>query len=58
MLAAVGDAEALKNNVQTLLQDHVKKTKFALAAKQKVQEFSRQETAKKTLVIYKNILAV
>ena len=56
LLVEVGDVSGLTRAVQKVLADHELRTKIISNAKSKVQEFSFQATAQKTLNIYQEII--
>lgn len=56
LLAPVGDAESLAQQVQRMLENSVLRKQMIENATQKVQGFSKAVTAKKTLETYKDIL--
>jgi len=56
ILAEEGDKDALANGVKELLENEKKRAELILAASSHIQSFSMQETAKKTLQIYTEIL--
>ncbi|MBP7243914.1 MAG: glycosyltransferase family 4 protein [Bacteroidia bacterium] len=56
LLVEVGDVSGLTRAVQKVLADHELRMKIISNAKSKVQEFSFQATAQKTLNIYQEII--
>ena len=56
LLKEVGDVDGLKEAVQRILSDHELRVKLINNAKMKVQGFSFQATAQKTLSIYQEII--
>jgi len=56
LLAPVGDAPQLAKHVHTLLTQPTLVANFIKKGKEIVQQFSKKQTAQKTLVVYKEIL--
>lgn len=57
LLANVGNATQLAENVTMLLKDELLRRKIKEGAAAKLRSFTKEETAKKTLEIYKKILS-
>jgi glycosyltransferase involved in cell wall biosynthesis len=57
MLAPIGDAQTLAAHIARIVSDTRFKNSLMEGAKQKVQEFSKERTAEKTLMLYQEVLA-
>lgn len=56
LLADVGDAETLANNIKTLIESKELQETLTKNAKQKVLEFSKEHMAQQTLEVYDSVL--
>ncbi len=56
-LAPIKDAPSLANKVDALLNDSSTRAKFVKNGQQTALQFSKEETARKTLVVYQEVLA-
>jgi len=57
LLSPVGDAERLGENLAALLTDKALASRLSAGARERVQEFSVQRTAERTLCVYRRLLA-
>ena len=56
LLASIGDAHQLAKNVQILLTQPSLATSLVKQGKETVQQFSKKQTARKTMIVYKEVL--
>lgn len=56
MLAPLQDSQTLADYILRLIHDHELKKTIVLRARDKVQEFTKENTAKKTLEVYRQVL--
>lgn len=56
LLAAIGDAEGLASHIQRIIADHLLRDRIINLAKERLREFSKEETARKTLQVYRELL--
>lgn len=57
LLAPIADAETLAANIERLLSNAPLKRSLVDGAYQKVKEFSKEQTASKTLAVYRDVLS-
>jgi L-malate glycosyltransferase len=57
MLAPVGDAGTLADHIKRVFHDNTLRDRIIGGASEKVSEFSKELTAKKTLAVYREVLA-
>jgi glycosyltransferase involved in cell wall biosynthesis len=56
LLADVGDTETLASNIKILIENKELQNTLTKNAKQKVLEFSKEQTAQKTLEVYNSVV--